>query len=63
MHQGGLEFLKIVTKISFVGFLSIDKGGDAHHKGKIQIYTEPLRTGAVGCGFLSQRCGRSSTVV
>ena len=63
MHQGGLEFLKIVTRISFVGFLSIDKGGDAHHKGKIQIYTEPLRIEGVGCGCLSQRCGRSNTFV
>ena len=39
MHQGGLEFLKIVTDISFVRFLSIDKGGDAHHKdGNTNLY-------------------------
>lgn len=44
MHQEGLEFLKIVTDISFVGFISIDKRGDAHHRGKIPIYTDPLRT-------------------
>ena len=44
MYQEGLEFLKIVTDISFVGFISIDKRGDAHHRGKIPIYTDPLRT-------------------
>lgn len=63
MYQGGLEFLKIVTDISFVGFTSIDKGGDAHHKGEIRIYTEPLRTAAGGWVFLSQICRRSDTLV
>ena len=48
MHQEGLEFLKIVTDISFVGFLSIDKRGDAHHKEEIRIYTDPLRRAVAG---------------
>lgn len=46
MHQGGLEFLKIVTNDSVVGFFSIDKGGDAHQVGAIRIYTEPFCRGA-----------------
>ena len=63
MHQEGLEFLKIVTDISFVGFISIDKRGDAHHKGEIRIYTEPLRRAVEGLTFLSQSCRRSDTLV
>ncbi len=63
IHQGGLEFLKIVTDFSVVGFLSIDKRGDAHHKSKVRIYTEPLFMEREGWGCLSQRCRRSETLV